>query len=171
MLGQLDGVLDVLLDEQDREALPVELAHHAVEPEHHCRREPERRLVEHEQARPRHQPSRDREHLALPAAQRARGALEPLAEDRKQREHLGPGRVRPRAGAGRVRAHRQVLPSGKASIPAPVTGCHLASAASGRRDALRREFARVALRRAARQRREHDADGFARRVGPAEGPC
>src|SRR6516165_2638869 len=35
-------------------------------------------------------------------------------------------------------------------------GCHRWSAAGCRRDALRREFARVAFRRAARQRREHD---------------
>src|SRR5262249_6672153 len=42
------------------------------------------------------------------------------------------------------------------------------SAPRGRRDALRRELARVALRPAARERGEHDANGFARRVGPAE---
>src|SRR5207249_1637041 len=44
----------------------------------------------------------------------------------------------------------------------------LGSAASCRRDALRGEVARVALRRAARQRGEHDANGLARGVGPAE---
>src|SRR5579871_311347 len=64
------------------------------------------------------------------------------------------------------------LPSASASLSlrlgAAVMGCHLGSAASRPRDALRREFARVAWHRAARQRGEYDADGCARRVGPTE---
>ena len=46
--------------------------------------------------------------------------------------------------------------------------CHRGSAASCRRDALRRELARVGLHRAAWQRCEHDANRFTSRVGPAE---
>src|SRR5262245_38386962 len=50
----------------------------------------------------------------------------------------------------------------------PGTIFHRSLPAGCRGDLLRREFARVAFRRAARQRCEHDADGFARGVGPAE---
>ena len=53
------------------------------------------------------------------------------------------------------------------SMGVELVGCNRYSAASRRGDALRRLFARVALHRAARQRGEHDASGFARRVGPA----
>src|SRR4051794_3449635 len=62
--------------------------------------------------------------------------------------------------------------TGTVSLPsplrAPLMGGHFSSAVRRRRDALRRELARVDLHRAVRQRREHDTNGFARRVGPAE---
>src|SRR5208282_5413828 len=68
----------------------------------------------------------------------------------------------PDAARGQVRRESQEIEKKSPSR------CGAGSAASCRCDALRREFARVALHRAAGQRCEHDANGFARRVGPAE---
>src|SRR5438105_8866936 len=53
-------------------------------------------------------------------------------------------------------------------LPANGRASRERSAARWRCDAFRREFARVGLHGAPGQRREHDANGFARGVGPAE---
>ena len=63
----------ILLDDEHRQPVPlVQLADDAEDLAHDQRREPERRLVEHEQPRPRHQRAREREHLLLAAGERAR---------------------------------------------------------------------------------------------------
>src|SRR5262249_9175978 len=54
-VGDLQRHPRVLLDEQDRRALAVDVLHDAEDRLHQDRREPHRRLVEQQQARPRHQ--------------------------------------------------------------------------------------------------------------------
>ena len=76
----------VLLDEQDRRALLVDLLDDVEDPLDEDRREPERRLVEQQQLRARHQRAADRAHLLLAARHRP-GLLRRAA----------------RAGAGRAR--------------------------------------------------------------------
>ena len=80
-------VVDVLLDQQDRPALGLELGDGLEDPLDHQRRQAERRLVEQEQARPAHERPPDRQHLLLAARQRAAGLAQPLAEQREQLEH------------------------------------------------------------------------------------
>ena len=73
MVGEPEGEGRVLLDEEHAHAVP--LVDRADDPEdllHHERGEPEGRLVEKEQARPQHQRAGEREHLLLPAGERAR---------------------------------------------------------------------------------------------------
>ena len=67
----------------------------------HLRREPERRLVEQQQARARHEGAADREHLLLAARQQARPLTRALGEHREQLVH--PARAA-RAHRGRPRA-------------------------------------------------------------------
>ena len=76
--------------------------------------EAHRRLVEEEQARPRHQRAPDGQHLLLAPGQRAALLGGALAQAREQREHaLEVGRDRVAVGAGEG-AHLQVLEHGHA---------------------------------------------------------
>ena len=91
----------VLLDQQDRDAVVAQAAHDREDLLHDQRRQAEARLVEHQQARRRHQRAAQREHLALAARQRV-GALRCAA-----RRGAGSARRRRRAGAAaRRRASR-----------------------------------------------------------------
>src|SRR5207245_443135 len=74
-----------LLDEEHGHALAIELADRVEDLPDDDRRESERRLVEEEQLRPRHEGARDREHLLLAARERPAELPPPLGEDRKQR--------------------------------------------------------------------------------------
>ena len=77
----------VLLDEHDRGALRVDLADHPADARDHLRGEPERRLVEQQQARARHEGAADREHLLLAAGQQARPLARALGEHGEQLVH------------------------------------------------------------------------------------
>src|SRR5207249_6991004 len=69
----------------------------------------ERRLVEHQQGRARHQRAADREHLLLAAAERA-GELAPaLAQAREPLEDFGERALDRLAVAPAVRAHPEIL--------------------------------------------------------------
>jgi hypothetical protein len=57
----------VLLDQEDGGAIAIELADDGEDLGDDERREPERRLVHEQDARPRHQRARDRQHLLLAA--------------------------------------------------------------------------------------------------------
>ena len=77
----------------------------------HPRRQPERRLVEHQQPRRHHQGASDRQHLLLAAGQRAGLLSPPLCQNRKIAVHQLHFFVRP-AGGGvaadpEVFLHRQ----------------------------------------------------------------
>src|SRR5207244_7321730 len=74
----------VLLDEQDADAGRVDLADHAKDLPHDERRQAKRGLVEEQEARARHQRTRDREHLLFAARQRRRTLARALSEDRTE---------------------------------------------------------------------------------------
>src|SRR5262249_12354003 len=86
--AQLERGVDVLLDEQDRDAGLVD----AVDLPPNLRAEPRHdslgRLVEDDQLGPHNQAARDREHLLLAARQRVAGLLEPLLEPREAAEYV-----------------------------------------------------------------------------------
>ena len=59
--------LDVLLHEEDRHAAPIDLAQDVEDGLDEARREAERRLVEDQERRTRHERAPDRHHLLLTA--------------------------------------------------------------------------------------------------------
>src|SRR5260221_3426067 len=79
---------EVLLDEQDGKALPLELADGAADLLHDHRRQSLGRLVKHEEPRSRAQDAANGEHLLLAAGQPRALALQPLAQIRKQFKNL-----------------------------------------------------------------------------------
>ena len=89
---------------------PAQRVHDLVD---QARHDPQARLVQHEEARPRHQRARDGQHLGLAAAQRARPLPRPLAQHREERvnalEHLAPvaGIAVAEAAQGEVLGHAQ----------------------------------------------------------------
>src|SRR6266567_913713 len=86
-MGELEGMKRVLLDQEDGELLlDVEGADDLENLPGDERGEPERRLVEQQEARPAHERARDRQHLLLAARERAAALVEPLAQPRKQDE-------------------------------------------------------------------------------------
>src|SRR5258707_952890 len=86
-LGGGQGGGHVLLDEQHGQTLlAVEHLQHVQDRVHDARHDAEARLVEHKEARPRHERARDREHLALPAGERARALIDALAQHREEAE-------------------------------------------------------------------------------------
>src|SRR5262249_10233019 len=72
-MGDLERGHDVLLDQQDGEPCLVQPTHDAEHLLHNRRREPERRLIEHDQPGLAHQAAADRQHLLLAARQGAGG--------------------------------------------------------------------------------------------------
>src|SRR5687768_14007491 len=77
-MSDLEGHEGVLLDEQDRRALAVDLLKRLKDHLDHRRRQSHRRLIEQEQPWPGHQGAADGQHLLLTAGERAsllRGAL------------------------------------------------------------------------------------------------
>ena len=86
-VGDVERHQGVLLDEQDRRALLVDLDDDLEDLLDEDRREPHRRLVEQEQVRLRHQRPPDRAHLLLAAGHRPRLLRLALGETREEREH------------------------------------------------------------------------------------
>src|SRR5258708_4641619 len=79
-VGDLERLRRVLLDQEDGDALRVDLAHDLEDRLDEDRREAERRLVEHQELRLRHERAADREHLLLAAGERAREPRDALLE-------------------------------------------------------------------------------------------
>ena len=87
-MRELQRVIGILLDEEDRHALaPVELADGIEDLPHDDGREAERRLVEHEETRPAHERAGDRQHLLLAARKRAAALCKALLEPGKELCH------------------------------------------------------------------------------------
>src|SRR5439155_3077063 len=86
-LAQLQGGLDVLLHQQDRDAGLVDAMDLPADVGHQLRHDALGRLVENDQLRLHHQAARDREHLLLPAGQRAARLARTLLQARKTLQH------------------------------------------------------------------------------------
>src|SRR5215813_4760640 len=122
-LGRLERERNVLLDEQDGDALPVERVHDLPDLGHHPRHEPLGGLVEENDLGLQHHRARDRQHLLLAARERAPGLIAALAEDRKAlvdlvQELLPLPLVEPRA----VEAGAEVLEHGEQAEDPPLFG-------------------------------------------------
>src|SRR5260370_32445073 len=89
-MRELEGVERVLLDQEYGELLlRVERADGLENLPGDERGEPERGLVEQQEAWPAHQRARDRQHLLLAARQRAAALVQPFAQTREQRKYAG----------------------------------------------------------------------------------
>ena len=111
----------VLLDDEHGEPVPlVQLADDPEDLAHDHRREPERRLVEHQQARSRHQRAREREHLLLAARQRPRRLVARARDPREPLRHpVDVGlEARDRAACTR-RARRFSVTVSSVNVPRP----------------------------------------------------
>ena len=97
----------VLLDQQHGGAVVAHLGDDVEHVVDDGRRQPERRLVEQHDARPRHQRPADRHHLLLAARQLAGRLAALVAQDREQAvdplERLRPARRAPTADSSRAR--------------------------------------------------------------------
>ena len=109
----------VLLDEQDRRPLLVDLPHDLEDPLDEDRRQPHRGLVEQQQLRPRHQRAADRAHLLLAAGHRPRLLLLPLGQAREELEDAVDVLLEVRLVGALERAHLEVLEHGHAREEAP----------------------------------------------------
>jgi hypothetical protein len=109
----------VLLDQEHRGALGVDLAHDAEDRLLQDRRQAQRRLVQQHHLRLRHERATHRQHLLLATGQRARDLCPPLLEAREELEHTV--HVGSDAGlvAARVGAHEEVVEDAHAGEKPP----------------------------------------------------
>ena len=106
---ELERDVRVLLDDEHREPLVVvQLLDDPKDLADEQRREPERRLVEQQQARPLHESTGKRQHLLLASAQGAGLLRPPFLEPREVRLH--PCVVVAQSAPPRVGAEAEVLP-------------------------------------------------------------
>src|SRR2546425_3252637 len=112
----------VLLDEQDRGALLVDVADDLEDRLHQDRCEPHRRLVEEHDLRPRHQRAPDREHLLLAARKRPALLVQAFLQAREEAEDALLVLLDALHVVSRERAHLQVLADGHARKDAPALG-------------------------------------------------
>src|SRR5437870_3201290 len=108
-MGKHQRGLDVLLHEEDGHATPVDLAQHTQDRLHDARGQAERRLVEDEQARGRHQRATDGDHLLLAARERTHELAAALAQDREDRVDLLQSLHAAGVGMRRERAEVEML--------------------------------------------------------------
>src|ERR1700736_6249143 len=86
-MGEPQGVMRVLLDQEHRYLLLlVDLADHLEDLLDDERRQPQRGLVEQQQARPAHQRAADRQHLLLAPRERAAALALAALQDGEERE-------------------------------------------------------------------------------------
>ena len=114
--------MGVLLDQQDREALPVQLLDQGEELFDEERRKAQRRLVQHHQLRPADQGAADGEHLLLAAREHRRLHVPTLGEVREAVVDCGDVLLDPRRVAAQVAAHQQVLVHGHRDEDLPALG-------------------------------------------------
>src|SRR5712691_10964383 len=87
LVGEVEGELDVLLDQQNRLAFLLQAQESATHLRDDQRREPLGRLIHQQQARISHERAADREHLLLPSGERAGSLLQPLLQTGKELHH------------------------------------------------------------------------------------
>src|SRR6516165_362997 len=111
-IGNGQGQQRHLVDQQDGHAFIAQLGENIEQLVDHRRRQPERWLVEHENARTRDQAARKRQHLLLAAGKKTGAIPEPVAQSRKSAQqsfdvmslvHVAPG----------VAAEQQIVAHGK----------------------------------------------------------
>src|SRR5262245_60694592 len=103
-VGEPQRSQHILFHEEDGDALAIDLGEIREDRGDDDRRQAERRLVEHEQARTRHERAADRHHLLLAARERAGELPPPLGNTRKEVEDPLERRAPSRAALGRPRA-------------------------------------------------------------------
>src|SRR2546425_863237 len=113
VVRDLERLPCVLLDHEDGEAARVDLPDLLEQALDDLGREAQRGLVHDQQPRLGDEGARDGEHLLLAAGQRAGELAPPLAQERKQREHLVDARREARTVAPRERAHLEILVDGE----------------------------------------------------------
>ena len=117
---------------------------------HDLRGQPEERLVDHEQARPGHEPPGDGHHLLLASRERVGELPAPGPHHGEQRLHPGQGLVAMRARPGIVGAEQHVVAHGEErKEPAPLE--HVGDAVARR--AVRRQTVDALVRNAMRPAR------------------
>src|SRR5438067_3201218 len=112
----------VLLDHEHGRPAPPDVRDDAEGRLDQRRREPQRGLVEEDQPRARHQRARDREHLLLPAGERARRLPPPLGEDREVGRDALEVVLHLAAVTADVGAHLEVFPHGQVREDAAALG-------------------------------------------------
>src|SRR5262249_32830673 len=110
--GDGEGLDDVLLDQQHRDALCVDRGHDLEELVDDLRRQTERGLVEEQEPRHRHQRAPDRDHLLLTARERAGELASALAQDGEGPVDALEALAAPRAHRRRVAADLEILLDG-----------------------------------------------------------
>src|SRR5438034_822915 len=121
-IADAEGDARVLLDEQDGDAEPHELADHVPDVADERGREPLGGLVHQDEPRARHHHAGDGEHLLLAAGQRLRRLVDALAEAGEMSEDLVEPLPAQRRGAvgHRREPQLQILAHGEAGKDAPV---------------------------------------------------
>src|SRR5579871_1930731 len=110
--GDLEALHDVLLDQQNGNALGMNARDQGEQFLDHYRRQPERGFVENKQSRLGHQPAADCEHLLFAARERAGTLRAALTEAGKNRESAIPIGGAASGGAA-IAAQIEVLSDGK----------------------------------------------------------
>ena len=121
-VGDVEGHQRVLLDEQDRRALLVDLDDDLEDLLDEDRGQPHRRLVEQQERRMRHQRTADRAHLLLAARHRPGLLRLPLGQAREQMEDALEILLQPALVLALERAHLEVLEHGHPREQLPPLG-------------------------------------------------
>src|SRR5215472_6357869 len=110
--GETKGGAHVLLDEEDGDAGPVDRRQGLEDRFYYSRSQAQGWLVEHEQARRRHQGAGERDHLLLTARQRSGELAAALVEGGEEPVHALEARLLHGARARREGAEREILLDG-----------------------------------------------------------
>src|SRR5947208_4548696 len=126
-IRERERLAHVLLDEQHRDAVRIDRADRLEDLRDQHGSQAQRRLVQHQEARARHERAADRAHLLLAAGERARELRLPVGQRREERQDVVEGPLALGARAPRVGAEQQVLGDAHEREEPPALG-HLASA-------------------------------------------
>src|SRR5262249_12063944 len=108
-MRDLQRIVDVLADQKDGHTLVGDLDDHAEDLVDQDRRQPQRRFVEHEQLRFRHQAAPDGAHLLFAAGECAGYLAAAFFEPRKKFVDASESRGRTTAKLGKEASHLQIL--------------------------------------------------------------
>ena len=135
-MGETQEAAHVLSRGEDRHSLRGDLPDGLAEPVRHQPREPQERVVQTEQARPRHEAAGQGEHLLLASRKDAGGRRRLFLEHREEAEDQAEGLLLLAVGPGQEGAELEVLADGQGSEEPPPLGDQGDAA---RRDGVRRQ--------------------------------